>query len=314
LTKTNTKITAGFYNLENLFDIIDDEDTFDEDFLPSSDKKWTKKRYKNKLRKLSHAISKIGLNIANKPPAIMGLAEVENNRVIEDLLNAKHLKELPYNFVHYDSPDERGIDVAFIYDTSQFKVTHSEVFPLNLFDDEGNIDRTRDILLVQGLIDEVPLNIIVNHWPSRRKGVNETENTRLKASKKVEFIIEKLKSQDKNARILIMGDFNDGPENNSIKNLVNNQDVYNPMATLKSHDKGSVSYKLEWNIFDQILFSTNFFERDTLSFDSAHIFDEDFLKLFNGKYKGIPFRTYVGKKYKGGYSDHFPVYIILEKN
>ena len=314
MTETNTKITAGFYNLENLFDIIDDEDTFDEDFLPSSDKKWTKKRYLNKLRKLSFAISNIGLEIANKPPAIMGLAEVENRQVIEDLLDAKHLKKLPYSFVHYDSPDERGIDVAFIYDTTQFKVTHSQVYPLHLLDDQGNKDHTRDILLVQGLIDETPINVLINHWPSRRKGSNETEDKRLIASKKVESIIESLKKEDENSRIIIMGDFNDGPENKSMKNLVNNQDIFNPMSTLKSPDKGSVSYKLEWNIFDQILFSTNFFERDSLSFESAHIFDADFLKLFNGKYKGIPYRTYVGKKYKGGYSDHFPVYIILEKN
>ena len=309
---SDTKLSIAFYNLENLFDIIDDEDTLDNDFLPTSDKKWTEKRYKNKLRKLSFAISNIGLEDIGKPPAIMGFAEVENKQVIEDLLNAKHLKESPYDYVHYDSPDERGIDVGLIYDTKKFSVSTSEVFPLNLFDDDGERDYTRDILLVSGILENHSIHLLVNHWPSRRNGPEETEYKRVTASKKVEEIIDNLKRKENNPRIVVMGDFNDGPSNNSIKNLVNNQDLYNPMATLKSRDRGSLSHKLEWNLFDQILFSTNFFERDSLSFEEANIFDAEFLKLFNGKYKGIPFRTYVGKKYKGGYSDHFPVYIILE--
>ncbi len=312
MTNSDTKLSIAFYNLENLFDIIDDEDTLDNDFLPSSDKKWTEKRYKNKLRKLSFAISNIGLEDIGQPPAIMGFAEVENKQVIEDLLNAKHLKELPYDYVHYDSPDERGIDVGLIYDATKFSVTTSEVFPVNLFDDQGERDYTRDILLVSGILENNSIHILVNHWPSRRNGAEETEYKRLTASKKVEEIIDNLKRKEDNPRIVVMGDFNDGPLNNSIKNLVNNQDLYNPMATLKSRDRGSLNHKLEWNLFDQILFSTNFFETDGLSYKEANIFDADFLKLFNGKYKGIPFRTYVGKKYKGGYSDHFPVYIILE--
>ena len=312
MTDSNTKLSIAFYNLENLFDIIDDEDTLDNDFLPSSDKKWTEKRYKNKLRKLSFAISNIGLEDIGEPPAIMGFAEVENKQVIEDLLNAKHLKELPYDYVHYDSPDERGIDVGLIYDTTKFSVSTSEVFPVNLFDDDGERDYTRDILLVSGMLENHSIHLLVNHWPSRRNGPEETEYKRVTASKKVEEIIDYLKRKEDNPRIVVMGDFNDGPSNNSIKNLVNSQDLYNPMATLKSRDRGSLSHKLEWNLFDQILFSTNFFERDSLSFEEANIFDAEFLKLFNGKYKGIPFRTYVGKKYKGGYSDHFPVYIILE--
>lgn len=312
MTKSSNKLTAAFYNLENLFDIYDDEDTFDEDFLPTSDKRWTKKRYDNKLRKLSFAISSIGLEETGKNPAFMGFAEVENKQVIRDLLQTKHLIDLPYDYVHYDSPDERGIDVAFIYDTSQFKVTHSQVYPLYLLDEEGKIDHTRDILLVKGFIGNDAINVIVNHWPSRREGSKESEPKRLKASETVESIIEELKEVNPDARIIVMGDFNDGPSNKSIKNLTLNQGLYNPMAVLKSHDKGSLSYKLEWNLFDQILISPNFFERNSLGFDSAHIFDAEFLKLFNGKYKGIPFRTYAGKKYKGGYSDHFPVYLILE--
>lgn len=314
MTNTATKLSVAFYNLENLFDTIDDEDTLDNDFLPSSDKKWTKKRYENKLRKLSFAISNIGLEDIGKTPALMGFAEVENKKVIEDLLNAKHLKELPYDYVHYDSPDERGIDVGLIYDTTQFSLINSEIFNLNLYDDEGKRDYTRDILLVSGFLNSSLIHILVNHWPSRRKGPEETEYKRLTASKKVEEIIDLINSKEENPKIIVMGDFNDGPSDKSIRNLTQNQNLFNPMATLKSRNRGSLNYKLEWNLFDQILFTTNFFKRNTLNYESAHIFDVDFLKLFNGKYKGIPYRTYVGKKYKGGYSDHFPVYIVLENS
>jgi predicted extracellular nuclease len=315
LSDTNNKLTAAFYNLENLFDIYDDKDTFDNDFLPSSDKKWTKKRYHKKLRKLSYAISNIGFSETNKAPAFIGFAEVENKQVIEDLLKAKHLKDLHYSYVHYDSPDERGIDVAFIYDAAQFKVISSEVFAIELFDEDGDKDYTRDILLVTGSIDDTIIHVLVNHWSSRREGANKTEHKRLKASKKLTEIVISLKENDKNSKIIIMGDFNDGPANKSVKNFVSHHSLYNPMATLKSRSRGSLSFRREWNLFDQIIFTTNFFDRENyLSFEKADIFDADFLKLFKGKYKGNPFRTFVGKKYKGGYSDHFPVYIILEKN
>lgn len=306
-------LTVAFYNLENLFDIYDDEDTLDNDFLPTADKKWTEKRYRNKLKKLSFSISEIGKEETQKAPAIVGFAEVENKLVIKDLLKAKHLKDLPYDFVHYNSDDERGIDVALIYDTTAFNVLHSEVFKLDLFTEEGKRDFTRDILLVTGLLHDEKIHVIVNHWPSRRKGANQTEEKRLLASEKVQEIITLLRSEEENPKIIIMGDFNDGPIDNSIKNLVLSQDLYNPMATLKSRERGSLSHNFEWNLFDQILITTNFFERGkTLTFEEADIFDAQFLKLYNGKYKGNPYRTYVGKKYKGGYSDHFPVYINLK--
>lgn len=306
-------LTVAFYNLENLFDIYDDEDTLDNDFLPTADKKWTEKRYRNKLKKLSFSISEIGKEETQKAPTIVGFAEVENKLVIKDLLKAKHLKDLPYDFVHYNSDDERGIDVALIYDTTAFNVLHSEVFKLDLFTEEGKRDFTRDILLVTGLLHDEKIHVIVNHWPSRRKGANQTEEKRLLASEKVQEIITLLRSEEENPKIIIMGDFNDGPIDNSIKNLVLSQDLYNPMATLKSRERGSLSHNFEWNLFDQILITTNFFERGkTLTFEEADIFDAQFLKLYNGKYKGNPYRTYVGKKYKGGYSDHFPVYINLK--
>jgi endonuclease/exonuclease/phosphatase family metal-dependent hydrolase len=307
--------TVAFYNLENLFDLVNDQHTNDNDFLPTSVKKWTPKRYDNKLRKLGFAISNIGRRETGKHPAIVGLAEVENAKVIEDLIASKHLEDCNYSYIHYDSLDERGIDVALIYDTTAFEVLHSETFTIQLTDDDGTPDYTRDILLVSGLLDGEKIHVIVNHWSSRREGEKETEPKRIASSEKVGEIISSLRLENEGPKIIVIGDFNDDPHSNSIKRLVEGSDLFNPMETLKSFNRGTTKHNWQWNLFDQILISTNFFKTSDRLFEysSANIFDEDFLKLFNGKYKGSPFRTYVGKKYQGGYSDHFPVYAIFKK-
>ena len=313
--KEETHYTIAFYNLENLFDLNDDVHTNDNDFLKTSAKKWTHKRFENKLRKLGYAISLIGKTETKKHPAIIGVCEVESNLVLNNLMTSKHLANLPYDFVHYDSPDERGIDVALIYDTTVFKVRTSETFTVHLVDEKGQPDYTRDILLVSGLFYGENIHFIVNHWSSRREGQKETENKRLASSQKVGEIINHLRQQNKDSKIIVMGDFNDDPSNASIKNLVENYNLFNPMKTLRSFSRGTSKHNRQWNLFDQILFTTNFFEPkdNVLQYEDANIFDEDFLKSFGGKFKGTPFRTYVGKRYNGGYSDHFPVYMTLKK-
>ncbi len=307
--------TVAFYNLENLFDLVDNKRTNDNDFLPFSTKKWTPKRYKNKLRKLGYAISNIGRRETGKHPAIVGLAEVENAKVIEDLMASKHLEDCHYSYVHYDSLDERGIDVALIYDKMSFEVSHSETFTVELFNNKGLPDYTRDILLVSGFLDGEKIHVIVNHWSSRREGKKETEHKRIASSDKVGEIISSLKLENEAAKIIIIGDFNDDPHSNSIKGLVESFHLFNPMEKLKSFNRGTTKHNWQWNLFDQILISTNFFKTsdNLFEYSSANIFDEDFLKLFNGKFKGSPFRTYIGKRYQGGYSDHFPVYAVFKK-
>ncbi|MFD1616141.1 endonuclease/exonuclease/phosphatase family protein [Gelatiniphilus marinus] len=307
--------TVAFYNLENLFDLNNDKHNNDNDFLPTSVKKWTPKRYKNKLRKLGFAISNIGRKETGKHPAIVGLCEVENAKVIEDLLASKHLENCNYNYVHYNSLDERGIDVALLYDVNAFEVSSSEIFTIKLTDEDGSPDYTRDVLLVSGLLDGEQVHIIVNHWSSRREGEKETEFKRMASSHKVGEIITALSLENDDAKIIVIGDFNDNPNNASVKQLVNGFKLFNTTETLRSYSRGTTYHKRQWNLFDQVLISTNFFKTSDNLYEyyTANIFDEDFLKLVNGKFKGSPFRTYVGKRYQGGYSDHFPVYAIFKK-
>lgn len=310
-----TKYCFAFYNIENLFDIYNEEQKHDNDFTETSEKRWTLKRYKNKIKKISFAISQIGLKDTKSHPAIVGLAEVENKSVLNDLITHNNLKNCNYNFVHFNSKDERGIDVALLYDTKKFTVLESNIHSVIFKDENNDTDYTRDILHVFGTFLDEKIDLIVNHWPSRRDGNNETANKRMTTSNKVAEILTAIRSKNEAAKIVIMGDFNDDPSSDSIKSLVNNNQLFNPMDTLLSIDRGTTVYRGNWNLFDQIILSINCFERakKRLRFVNANIFDADFLKQKDGDYKGTPYRTYVGKRYKGGYSDHFPVYTIFKK-
>lgn len=311
--RTERHHTVAFYNVENLFDFEDNGFTHDNDFLPNSVKKWTKKRYEKKLYKLADVISKIGFNTIQKPPSLIGIAEAENKKVLQDLIETEDLKGYNYDIVHYDSKDERGIDVGLIYNKDEFELVYSKPFTIYLEKENGVQDFTRDILLVSGKLNGELIHCIINHWPSRRDGLEESSFNRIAASKVAIEIIELINAKEANPKIIVMGDFNDNPNNESVKLLAEKGQLFNPMKTLTSYTRGTQNHKFKWNIFDQILFTTNFFETDDLSlkFVAADIFDDKFLTQYYGKFKGQPFRTYVGKKYKGGFSDHFPVYIQI---
>ncbi len=314
-TKQNNLYTIAFYNLENLFDIYDDPDTMDDDFTPDGKKKWNAKRYNRKLKKLSSVISQIGTDNSFTAPVIVGLAEVENLQVVTDLVNTEVLQEFNYGIEHFDSPDERGIDVAFLYQKKYFEFIDSETVTLYLYQEDGERDYTRDVLFVKGKLNGELIHFMVNHWPSRRKGTKETEHRRIKAAALNHEIIAKIKETTKNPKIIIMGDFNDDPTSTSIKQHLVTHEFYNPFESIIDKGQGSLRFKDDWFLFDQIIFSRNFFEEQnkTHVFKQAEIFDDHFLKEWKGKRKGNPFRTYIGKWHQGGFSDHFPVFVTLEK-
>ncbi len=311
--KEENLFTIGFYNLENLFDTFNDPSTLDDDFTASSAKKWTEKRFRKKVKKLGRVISNIGYEDIGYVPVLLGVAEVENARVLEALVNSKFLKKKGFDFVHFESPDERGIDTALLFRTEYFSIINTEAHPLYLINETGDRDYTRDILHVHGELEGQSVHVLVNHWPSRRSGTEETEHKRIKAAQKNIEILDGILNDHPEARVLIMGDFNDDPHSNSIQHLISGG-LYNPMETLFSKYSGSLSYKRNWHLFDQIVMSHNFLKGhdNEFRFKKAKVYNPREVQEFKGKYKGSPFRTYVGKKYKGGYSDHFPVYAIFE--
>ncbi|MFT4697674.1 MAG: putative extracellular nuclease [Flavobacteriaceae bacterium] len=314
LTSNNEykQFTIAFYNLENLFDTVNDNNTLDDDFTESSDKNWNEKRFRKKVKKLGGVISQLGYNEIKQSPALIGVAEVENRLVLEELINSKYLKKKGYNIVHFDSPDERGIDTALLYREEYFKVLHQEAIPLFLNNKYGERDYTRDILYVKGHLEKELVHVLVNHWPSRRAGTNETSQKRIAAADKNRAIISDIILEEPNAKIIVMGDFNDDPTSKSLQKL-SETDLHNPMEQLHTRYEGSLNYKGSWNLFDQILMSNNFLQQhgNSFRFQEAKIFNPVELQENKGRYKGNPFRTYVGDKYLGGFSDHFPVYSIF---
>ncbi|NQY06168.1 MAG: endonuclease [Flavobacteriaceae bacterium] len=308
--------TIAFYNLENLFDTRNNPYTLDDDFTPRGKKNWTDKRYKRKLKKLGRAISYAGFYKSFQTPVIVGVAEVENQKVLRDLTKSKHLRDHDYSIAHFDSSDERGIDVGLLYKADLFDIHETNTIRVDLVDEQGMPDYTRDILYVKGTLLKEEIHLLVNHWPSRRGGSEKTEHKRLTASETLSGKINHLLYENPDANIIVMGDFNDDPHSKSMEQLLEIQQLYNPMQKLFSMNRGSLNHNFHWNLFDQIILTHNFFEYkpNTLSFLHADIFDDEFLREWQGKNKGNPFRTFKGRRYLGGYSDHYPVYIHLKHN
>ena len=308
--------TIAFYNLENFFDTVRDTKKLDTDFTPDGFKKWDDRKFGIKAKKLAKAIVNIGITDSEKPPSLIGVAEVENSKVIDTLLQTGELKDKQYDYVHFNSPDERGIDTALIYNKDHFKVIEAETLPLLISNGKGGRDFTRDILHVHGKLNDEEVRVFVNHWPSRRDGEDLTSYKRIEAAKTILKKLEELAIHKDISNCIIMGDFNDDPNSDSIKTIMESGKFINPMEQLLSPNNGSANYKGKWSLFDQIIISHSFlnFEKGTHSFKKAEIYAPEFLKEKMGRHKGNPFRTFAGKKYLGGYSDHFPVYIILKNN
>ncbi len=316
--------TVGFYNLENFFDFQNDKHILDDDFTTLGRNEWNEARYRKKLIKISDAISQIGTQYTGNLPAVLGVAEVENKKVLNDLIDQPKLKNYPYDYIHFNSPDERGIDCALLYRKDVFTIIDAQPIPILLNDDEGRRDTTRDILYVKGVMAGVTLHIYVNHWPSRRDGASSTTHKREATARQLMEHINKIDPQanrsiekeSNNMFVMILGDFNDDPENDSIKKGILPYGFQNITAPLKNFHRGSLNYKKKWNLFDQIMVSDNFFNDipKSLYVHKADIFDDIMLRQWKGKYRGHPARTFIRGRYAGGYSDHFPVYAVLRRN
>ncbi|MEN8124731.1 MAG: endonuclease/exonuclease/phosphatase family protein [Bacteroidota bacterium] len=323
----NYKIrTIAFYNVENLFDTIDNPETFDEDFTNKGKNHYTSKIYWEKIKNTGRVISEIGKDKTKTSPTIIGLAEIENNDVLKDLVRSKYLKNIQYQIIHFDSPDMRGIDVALLYQEKYFTPISQEKFEVKLWEESGKRIFTRDILLVSGFLDNELFHILVNHWPSRRGGQIRSNQKRAKAAYVVQQIMDKIKNENKNAKIIVMGDFNDDPNDESIKtglkslgyiNKLENENLFNPMQNMYKNGLNTLGYRDGLNLFDQILMSfqcvslyKNF---NNYKFYKAGIYNPKYIISQSGRYKGYPFRSFQNNNYTGGYSDHFPVYIYLIK-
>ncbi len=320
------KVAAiGFYNLENLFDTEDTKGVRDTEFTPDGKNLWDENRYQEKLANMAFVLSEVGKELCPSGLSVIGVCEIENKKVLEDLVAHPLLAERKYEIVHYDSKDERGIDVALLYQANHFTPDNSRTVELVLMDDDGDRNYTRDILVVSGDFDGERFHFLVNHWPSRSGGQKRSEPGRRMAGEKTQVAVDSIYKVDPDAKIIVMGDLNDNPNNKSvtkdlmcmskIKNL-SKQDMYNPMTSIFRNGRGTTAWRDTWSLFDQIIISAPLVNArgNQYKYHTTQIFNPNYLKNPNGQYKGYPYRTFAGGQYQGGYSDHFPVYLYITKD
>jgi predicted extracellular nuclease len=318
----NAKDSAriAFYNVENLFDTLDSPMTIDSEYMPNSNLRWTQQRYEAKLKSISKVIDSMGF------PSVLGMVEVENRRVLDDLVATKTLKPQGYGVAHFDSPDERGIDCAMIYKKTDFQVKNTKPHRIN-FPTDAN-DRTRDILEVSGILRGLPVTFFVNHFPSRSGGAEGSEFKRVYVAKVLKNAVDSILKKDAKANIIIMGDLNDEPKDKSLTQSLNAiywtrsetpmpkiepNALYNLSAGVKESGLGSYFYKGEWEVIDQMIVSGSLLNSSSklVTPDAAQVFNADFLTYKDKTGKKLPNRTYTGPIYRGGYSDHFPIYLTV---
>jgi predicted extracellular nuclease len=292
-----------FYNVENLFDTLDNPNTKDEEFLPLSEKKWDSNRYNYKLKQLEKVFNKIIEKENEKNlPDIIGLCEVENKLVIEDLLKTDVFKNHNYSILHKQSPDGRGIDCALLVN-SKFEVLQNDFIQIN---NPKESRTTRDIVYSSLKFKNKIINVFVNHWPSRWGGQEASNYKRVFVAEVLRKYIDENTSQ--NDYNLIMGDFNDYPSNESLDEILVKDDLLNLMSTSQVSGLGSYNYRGNWNWLDQIIVSKEISSFKLIKFGA---FKEDFMMYTNKKGEVYPNRSFGGNKWYGGYSDHLPVFLKM---
>lgn len=310
---------VGFWNIENLYDTLDSPNTDDREFLPDAPKQWNSQRYQRKVGKMGEVIAALGRDIDPRGVALLGLAEVENRSVVEDLCRSEALRDRGYRVVHEDSPDRRGVDVALIHDPRRYTVYAHKSYRLSMAD---TAFRTRDQLLVSGVMDGDTVHVIVAHWPSRRGGEKRSMPNRMAAGELGRHIVDSLLAISPDARILYMGDLNDDPVNKSItmglratgdQALARGGTFFNPMHAPFKKGIGSLAWRDSWNLFDQIIVSPALVSGagGRYTYYGVRVYNEPYLRQDEGNFAGYPKRTFVGDTYQDGYSDHFPVYLVL---
>ena len=319
-------VSAGFYNLENLYDTLNDPNRNDEEFLPEGDKRYTGKIYLEKLDRLAEVISKLAVETTPDGPALLGVAEIENRSVLKDLTAHPLLASRGYRISHFDSPDMRGVDVGLLYNPKYFVPIASHAINPQIQNESGNYIKTRDILWVEGYLMGEKIHVFVGHWPSRRGGEEASSPLRQQAAARCKHTIDSIKVAEPGAKALIMGDLNDDPLSPSIKKVLNavgktekltEDHMFNPFEPFYKKGIGSLAWQDSWNLFDQVIFTPSWVTtpQEGWFFSKAEVFNRPFLTQKTGNFKGYPLRTYVGNEYQGGYSDHFPVlvYLLREK-
>ncbi len=316
-----------FYNVENLFDTVDDPSTHDSEFLPEGAKRWNAAKYNRKIGNIDRVLFDIAAT-DRIFPVVIGLSEIENRSVLEDIVAAPKLAVADYRIVHYDSPDPRGVDVAFLYRPSEFHLSGSRAVRA-VVPGLANF-RTRDILTMWGTIDDAPFYFMVAHWPSRLGGRDASEFKRMAAGATMRRLADSVLAANPATRVIAMGDFNDDPTDPSIaeslgahsyRTKVTADALYNPFAEMHRAGLGTLAYGDAWNLFDNIVVSGNMLGRNAgfhlvpipgSKYDGA-IFRQPYMVQREGAFRGYPLRSFVGDNFQGGFSDHFPVYILFAK-
>lgn len=315
-------IAVGFYNVENFFDTIHDPNKHDEDFTPTGPYHNTAQVYTEKLHNIATVFEQMGKEKTPDGPALIGMAEVENDRVLKDLVTQPEIKSRNYQYAWFYTPDERGISVALLYNPKYLKVLSSRPYHVPL-ETLGQSRPTRDILYVYGVLAGDTVHILVNHWPSKSGGEAATAPGRLCAAGVDKRIIDSLHKVNPDTKILVMGDLNDNPNSDGVIKVLEAKaekketgltDIYNPWINVYKKGMGTENYRGEWNLIDQIMLSGSFIKNnnDKWGFYSAEIFNKPFLINKMGKDKGLPHRSYtISQLWDNGYSDHFPVLVYL---
>ena len=328
-----------FYNLENLFDTINNNGVYDLEFSPNGARQWNNEKYWKKQHNMAYTIGQIVTQGTPDGPAIIGVCEIENITVLQDLVRQPEIKNRRYQIVHHDSPDRRGVDVGLLYNPRVFKVLNvtNQRLTKRYYDALGYSDRfnpdsrTRDQLCVTGLLAGEKVSVLVNHWPSRLGGQEQSSYLREAAAQMARETIDSLLLDDPNQGIFFMGDLNDDPQDISVAKVLRGRrdhkdatslgDMYNPWWKLLDRGIGTLAYRGGWNLFDQIVMSDYFLrcydneskEKSQLTFFRAEVLNREFLKTKEGDRQGYPMRTYSAGVFLNGYSDHFPTIIYLIK-